>query len=416
MTYSRRPSLPLPAPLRGAEVGSFAHQTIVERLPRIAQRVLEENDFPSAVTARLQRLIDEIPEADIRLLHDTTAPDTGEWINYVAPYLEHDWLHVPWFFAETYFYRRILEATGYFSAGQGERVDPFLPHKRQSMESSREAIRHLARRLGAWRENGWEEGALERLLEVALWGNQGDLSMWPAGAGEQPERPDEAEAREYVLVDDAAAVRVFLAQTAARATGDGLRVDILLDNAGLELVSDLALVDCLLDSGRAMAVYLHLKPHPLFVSDATAEDLQETVAALTVADENDLRAFGERLRGYLDGGSIRLRQDYFWTSPLPAWEMPANLRGALAAAHLVVSKGDANYRRLLGDRHWAFTTPFARIVSYFPAPLLALRTLKSEVVSGISAACVAQLNDEHPGWTTSGRWGLIQFAATDGVN
>ena len=31
---------------------------------------------------------------------------------------------------------------------------------------------------------------------------------------------------------------------------------------------------------------------------------------------------------------------------------------------------------LLGDRLWALDTPFAEVAAYFPAPLLALRTLK----------------------------------------
>jgi len=416
MKHPRRPRLPLPAPLRGAEVGSFAHQTVVERLPRIARRVLEENDYSPAVTARLHTLIEEIPEANVRLLRDTTAPDTAAWSNYVVPHLEHDWLQVPWFFAETYFYRRILEATGYFYVGPDERVDPFAPHKRQSMEASREAVGRLCHRLRAWREEGWGEGALERLLEVALWGNQGDLSMWPDGAAEQPERPDEADARAFVLVDDSAGVGPFLARAADSAPTERLRVDLLMDNVGFELVSDLALVDYFLDSGRVASVCLHLKPHPLFVSDATIGDLQETVASLAVADEEAVSAFGRRLQGYLDEGCVRLQHDYFWTSPLPAWEMPADLRASLAASHLVISKGDANYRRLLGDRHWAFTTPFARIVSYFPAPLLTLRTLKSEVAVGLPPARVAELNGEHPGWTTSGRWGMIQFSAADGTD
>ena len=410
MTHSRKPPLPLPPPLRGADVGSFAHQTVVKRLPRIARRVLKENDYPPAVVGRLQRLIDDIPEGHIRLLRDTTAPDTAEWSHYVAPHLDHDWLQVPWFFAETYFYRRILEATGYFYVGPEERVDPFAPHKAQSMEASRAAVQPLGRRLESWREEGWGGDNLERLLKVALWGNQGDLSMWPDGAAEQPERPDEDEATEYVLVDDTISVGPFLARAAEQAGGDGVRVDVLMDNAGFELVSDLALVDYLLDSGRAAVVHVHLKPHPLFVSDATAEDLQETVSLLTVAYEESVCAFGERLQSYLDAGRIQLEQNHFWTSPLPAWEMPANLRETLAASHLVISKGDANYRRLLGDRHWAFTAPFERIVSYFPAPLLALRTLKSEVAVGLPASRVAELNREHPEWTTSGRWGMVQFS------
>lgn len=411
MTHPRRPPLPLPPPLRGAEIGSFAHKTVVERLPRIVRRVLEENDFSPAVVNRLQTLLDEIPEHQIRLLRDTTAPDTAEWSHYVSPHLDRNWLQVPWFFAETYFYRRILEATGYFYMGPEERVDPFAPHKAQSMKASRAAIRQLGRRLEAWRAEGWDGNALERLLKVALWGNQGDLSMWPGGAAEQPERPDDDEAMAYVLVDDAADAGSFLARAAGRAGNDGVRVDVLMDNAGFELVSDLALVDYLLDSGRAAAVHLHLKPHPLFVSDALVADLRETVAALTVEEEEAVCAFGERLHGYLEARCIVLDHDYFWTSPLPAWEMPADLRGRLAASHLVISKGDANYRRLLGDRHWAFSTPFARIVSYFPAPLLALRTLKSEVAVGLPADRVVSLNSQHPGWTTSGRWGMIQFSA-----
>lgn len=91
--------------------------------------------------------------------------------------------------------------------------------------------------------------------------------------------------------------------------------------------------------------------------------------------------------------------------------MPAYLRQTLSEAALVISKGDANYRRLLGDRHWNYVTPFADIVSYFPAPLLALRTLKSNVAAGLDEAVVAALQARDPGWVVSGRWGVMQFAA-----
>ena len=57
------------------------------------------------------------------------------------------------------------------------------------------------------------------------------------------------------------------------------------------------------------------------------------------------------------------------------WEMPLELHRQLSTSYLVLSKGDANYRRLLGDRHWDFTTPFAQAVGSVPAPLLALRTI-----------------------------------------
>lgn len=46
---------------------------------------------------------------------------------------------------------------------------------------------------------------------------------------------------------------------------------------------------------------------------------------------------------------------------------------------MVFVKGDANYRRLIGDRLWPTDTPFSDVAGYFPARLCALRTLKAEL-------------------------------------
>jgi hypothetical protein len=246
-----------------------------------------------------------------------------------------------------------------------------------------------------------------------LWGNQKDLSMWPTGEADQPAHGDEAGAQAHLLLDDSAAVATYLAQLRPRK----VRVDFLMDNAGLELVGDLALVDYLLASGVADHVVLHLKAHPTFVSDAMPKDVQETLdylangAAATQALVRRLRQHLAAARGAARGAArMEMVAHPFWTSPLAMWEMPVALRRSLSEAHLVISKGDANYRRLLGDRHWPFSAPFAQIVSYFPAPLLALRTLKSEVAAGLDPAQVAVLEEEEQPWLTSGRWGMIQAA------
>ena len=80
----------------------------------------------------------------------------------------------------------------------------------------------------------------------------------------------------------------------------------------------------------------------------------------------------------------------------------------LAAADLVILKGDANYRRLLGDAHWPPTTSFAAVTGYFPAPLVALRTLKAEIIVGLQPGQVERLQAEDPAWLVNGRRGLIQ--------
>ena len=51
-----RPLHPLPEPLRGNEVGSFAHDTIVRRLPEIARRTASENDLDAARESLLEAL------------------------------------------------------------------------------------------------------------------------------------------------------------------------------------------------------------------------------------------------------------------------------------------------------------------------------------------------------------------------
>lgn len=404
--HGEKPALPIPSPLRGADRESFAHRSVVERLPRIGRRTLHENEFTPEAESRLQALLAEIPQGDVRFLRDATAPDAADWREYVRPHRGQNWLEVPWFFAETYFYRRILEATGYFGAGTATGMDPFAPHKRQSLQSSAEGVIDLARQVASWGVAGRDREVLGRALAIALWGNQGDLSMWPEGSEETPGHEDEASAQAHVLVNDGEQVARHL----LAAGQEVQRVDLLMDNAGFELVSDLALVDYLLDGGWATAIHLHLKAHPTFVSDVTSDDLQWTLDRLAQDDDAAVREWMDRLRSYVADGRLEFSQHYFWTSPLPGWQMPADLRQTLRRAQLVISKGDANYRRLLGDRHWPYTAPFEEIVSYFPAPLLALRTFKSEVAAGIPEQRLRELEEEVPDWTTSGDWGIIQFA------
>lgn len=401
MTVSSRPALPLPPPLRGLERHTFTYTSIVERLPRIVRRVLEANDYSPAVSARLEALIAAIPDEPIRLLRDAAAPDTEEWVLYVSPYLDQNWLEAPWFFAETYFYRRVLEATGYFGRHEGDDHDPFAAQKVESLAAHRGEVQRQAARLAQGHEDSRKE-ALRHWLMLSLCGNQGDLSMWPGGVEEQPDIAG-PERSSYVLVDDTEAALDYLAPGGQR------RIDFLMDNTGLELVSDLMLADVLLASGGAREVRLHVKNYPLFVSDALARDVRETIAALAASDDSPTRTLGERLRGYLQGGQVHLRPHRFWTSPLPAWRMPPDLRATLAASDLVIAKGDANYRRLLGDRHWSFSSPLPAVLAYFPAPLLLLRTLKSHVGAGIPPDRIAAAQARDPDWTVSGRWGLVQL-------
>lgn len=402
------PPEPVPAPLRGAEVGSFAWQTVTIRMPEIGRRTLAENEFPNEIADRLEELITDLPTGRLRPLQDTTAPDAADWERYVAPYVGQDWLEAPWFFVETYFYRRILEATGYFQQGPMRGFDPFASQKRQGLEGSREAILALASRLDEARADPGSQ-ALAGLLQANLWGNQADLSQLSAGKAGDAGKPAShlqppEQARQRLLADDTPLLLGYFNRERRPA---GL-VDLVLDNAGFELVGDLALADYLLGQHLATEARFHLKSHPTFVSDAMVKDVRETIGFLASSDHLPVRRLGQRLEAALQEGRLRLVDNFFWTSPLSGWEMPNLLRSDLRQAGLLITKGDANYRRLLGDRHWPLTIPFHKVVRYFPAPLAALRVLKSEVMVGLQPGQAEGLSQEDPRWLVDGKWGSIQ--------
>ena len=397
----------MPDFLRGKEIGSFAHDTIIRRLPAIARRTLAENSFPASVAQRFEQLIDEIPQAHIRHSEDPEAPDAQAWGDYVAPYLGMDWLEIPWLFAEFYFFRRILEATAYFRAGEpGWGVDPYLLQKRMGLEASGEAIGRLGDQLRPMVEGAIApEEALRSMLLVSLLGNRADYSLWPAGEDAHRLHGSKELDRDRTIIDDTADVIKYLLNLKR---GDS-RLHFILDNAGFELVSDLYAIDYLLSSGLVGSICFHVKAYPIYVSDAMLKDVEGTIDFLANAPRSSLQAIAGRLRDHISQGRLQGRTELFWTSPLEMWEMPEAMRRELADADLVISKGDANYRRLVGDRHWPETTPFEEIVGYFPAPLVALRTFKSEVHCGMKPGHAQALDQEDPHWRTNGERGVIQF-------
>ncbi len=422
-----RPAVPLPEPLRASEIPSFTNYSVVVRLPDIARRTLKENNFAPDVSARIEALIAEIPGGIIRPVSIPLAPDAARWNAYILPYTRMNWLEIPWFFAEEYFYLRILEATGYYHPGPGQGRDPYADQKRLGLVSSRETIYTLADRIGYVEVHSADthRDSLARLLLMDLWGNQNDLSMWPIQktdhgdgltggkavhlpadedrVGNEIDTDELRTARKNILSDDLSTALDFM---------DGLpkpsaRVDILLDNAGYELVCDLVLADYLITSRRAVQVTLHAKSHPVFVSDVIEKDFKDTLDFLGLTGHIPTQALADRLGESLVNGSLALRYHPFWTSPLPAWEMPDDLTSEISQADILIAKGDANYRRLLGDRHWPVNLPFSSVVDYFPCAILALRTLKSEIAVGIPPQNIPA---HDPQWMINGRWGLVQFA------
>ncbi|MEJ1197396.1 MULTISPECIES: damage-control phosphatase ARMT1 family protein [unclassified Streptomyces] len=396
------PSEPAPAPvIVGDEPGAFPHGVLAERHPAIIRQVREafpygperQRALDALLTSCLDGVIEPLPAgADAR--------DRDRWADWgMDAYAGRSWFDVPWLWAESHFYRRLLDAVGYFGPGTWQGVDPFRPAKLAELDAP-ETDEELAALDGL--ADLPADDRTRALLHGSLWGNRADLGfrLSDSGTGTEDRVP--------ALVADDSDTLWSLLPPAGRGTPGPRTLCLVADNAGRELVPDLLLVSHLLDEDRVDRAVLHLKPYPYYVSDATPADLLDALRRLIGAG-GAAAVHGERLWAALTDGRVTVRAHPFSCAPLPYADMPDDLRGEFAAATVTVLKGDLNYRRLVGDRWWPPTTPFADATAYFPGPVAALRTLKSDVVTGLSADTEAALvASGEQRWRTSGTHALIQ--------
>ena len=362
------------------------------RVPSILDETIERNlDYPPSVTDALRQLRDNIAgDAPIPPLA-LPAPDADEWAAALAAHAGDTWLGTDWFFAELYAYRLVNQAVRYWSTLR----DPFAPFKDGEMRS--DAL--WATLEAALEADAPLDAQLRADLTAMLWGNRIDLSLKTSAALGTDAHDD------HLLADDvpAAVGRLLGAEPGA--------VHVVMDNAGTEQALDLVFADRLLTAGAAASVTLHVKMQPVLVSDVVVADVHDLIGRM-VARGGAAAALAARLGGHLGAGRLRVVPDFFWTGPRWIWELPDRLRQPLDGARLVVFKGDANYRRLTDDAMWAPGRSFADALAGFPAPALALRTLKCDALVGLAPDLVGRMDaTAEPDWRTCGIYGVAQFAA-----
>ena len=392
-----------PAPIRTDDSNAFASDTMKRRIPAIIDETLQLNpDYPSSIRARLENLRGDVANGEaITPLDIESASDYQPWLlalqaQQVKAAGDLTWHNAEWFFAETYVYRRLIEAVRWHESGR----DPFLPQKQTELHS--DALWDLLER--ALRPRPTAEETLMSLLAFDLWANRIDLSYAASTAR------GTAIAADDLLVDQRAPLLDYLRGSASQSKslqGEGA-VYIIADNAGSELAVDLALADGLLRYVTPRVV-LCLKAHPTFVSDAMPVDVWMMLDAMKKRGRAS-RQLARRLTAAWNAERLRFAPHLFWNSSAFLWDLPPAWRGLLDAARLLIVKGDANYRRAVGDGLWAAHTPFADALGYLDAPVLCLRTLKSDPIVGLPTSETAvQLDLTDASWRTNGKRGLIQF-------
>jgi hypothetical protein len=195
------------------------------------------------------------------------------------------------------------------------------------------------------------------------------------------------------------------------------RIDIILDNHGLEFVYVIQLaLNILLMYGcgkKDFKIYFHLKVWPIYVSDVIMSEYGndvmnikrqiikntpksiDTVRTLVVFEENN---------------QIIWQPDMFWNTHLPFRDMPKKLKNGFDASDLVIVMSDLNYRKLIEDRVWSCDTEIRDRIEYLSAPVLIVRALKSNSLINISPEDAKRYKEEYDSeWRTTGRLGIIQF-------
>jgi hypothetical protein len=312
--------------------------------------------------------------------------------------------------------------------------DVFKRQKDSTFVKSRVAVEELASHyvqtvaeIGL-SSNESREGAKKlrfiEMTEIALWGNATDLSLLANLTLEDLQslqgRDAIQKSQRNIVDNDTDDVWTYLQRTASQTTR---QVDIVLDNAGFELFTDVLYAAYLLDAGIATSVKLHTKRFPWFVSDVIPFDIESLFKHLDSADcfpnREYLDQLTRRLRDLFQSGAITTMSDPFWTTPFSFHEMPCKAPALVKEfqnSYLVIFKGDLNYRKLTRDGLWPHTTTYEEALGSLGKQsgikILALRTNKSDVCVGIPTQReVDALNEEAPGgaWIRNGKYAVVSF-------
>ncbi|XP_044765464.1 damage-control phosphatase ARMT1-like isoform X2 [Coccinella septempunctata] len=405
---------------------SFAFRTVRDRLPVILTKTIdslsqkkddiakeygsEARDEIKTVVGKLSRLKYEIqtnkPLKNIR----SQAPDAAIYNEYIR---ERDGMegvptpfHTVWLLVECYMYRKIWEAfekTKYLKD-----FDPFRFNKEELFRSGVPQIKETLAQLQNFAKNPLaNKEDFCTLLQINLWSNKCDLSLSPDGVN--PILGDQlSELSKNVLVNDSEKIWNALQSS------EGEAIDIILDNAGAELLSDLCVAHYLTEKNLVKKVNFHVKSLPWFMSDVMLKDIKWMLKEMSENECELLKSFGEIWSKNFENNTWSIKSSDFWTLPVEFEMMhkyDRELYKHLALSKLIIFKGDLNYRKLFREMFWCAETPVADAQGQFaPARLCAIRTCKAEIICGLPNNLADELDVKDPLWMESGNYGVIQFS------
>ena len=369
-----------------SQLDSFAYFTIKERFPKIYNDYCSGNyeDFVEYTT---------VEDALKNILEDKDCPDLsfiqGKETKTLKDFFENE----PFFEAEVLFYHVLLAQKEYFK----NKNDFFAIKKDTDYANEHDSYRNELKNL--FNQKGYynniknkkkkfltKQEDFRAILNYSLTANTGDLSQLEIN------RPDSVR----ILHDDTDKCFNFIISKKHK------RFDIICDNSGAELFSDIYLAVFMIVHDYVNKVVLHVKSYPYFVSDATIDDFGRLVNILTKNKSNS------QLLELLSKKKIEVKTHKFWTEAKYFYELPKDLGINKNSTNLLIVKGDLNYRRLVGDKNWKSTDSFEKRCLIRDIPVIAPRVLKSDVLVGVEPVFISIAKAQDKKYKTDGKWGVIQ--------
>uniref|UniRef100_A0A336M2J3 Sugar phosphate phosphatase n=1 Tax=Culicoides sonorensis TaxID=179676 RepID=A0A336M2J3_CULSO len=409
---------------------SLAYFTLHDRLPRIITEIIDNlaRSKEQIVEARgeacreeIKTVIGKISELKYELQTDKefkpfpeTCDELKKWNEFLLSITtKKSYFSAVWLYAECYLYRRIkliFEETNYL-----QDYDYFKSQKDQTLVHCCQSIKAIGASLAEKKIESDEEirDYLFKVIKLNLWGNRCDLSVT---AGKEVKVTLDPFAGlegldKFILINDSE--NIWQCLKSANGQAD---VQIINDNAGYELFTDVVLADYLIEHNLAKKITFNLKAIPWFISDALEHDVEFLLKFLEDTKDEFLVHLSEKWRNRFKNGEFLIHKpiDHFWTSGYEFCKMEkadSELYERLSKSHLLIFKGDLNYRKLLADFYWDPTTSFKDSLNGFlPTNLCSLRTVKADVISGLKSGIAEALTELDANWMKTGEYGVIQFA------
>jgi hypothetical protein len=404
-----------------SDEGSMAFKTAQSLWPKVVQDIIDDVSSTSksispsprldelkSIQGRLESLQTEIiNNVELSPLDDDGSSDIAAYNQQLNDLGGVTWLNCPWLYGECYMYRRIQLI---FSMSTSWRdYDIFHSRKHSFLANSQPCIEHHAIKhipvlaspnkfLKSLDDNKAKAVFLD-IANLALWGNAADSSLIADLSFAEIRalhRQPAIHMMEKIIVDNDALEAWDYLQN-ARDTKPERHIDMVLDNAGFELFTDLIFAAYLIESDLATSVTLHTKAFPWFVTDATPKDVD---ILLEYLQSNGVTFLASVVKRYISRGILQIESDPFWTTAFSFHEMKdqaPKLFQRLQDSHLTVWKGDLNYRKLTKDGLWPHTTSFKGALGCLgqgsDVKVLALSMNRSDTCVGIESENKVEILD-----------------------